>query len=54
MIKIFNCLNIKLIYYETLKQLKQMEFLKNATISVPLKYLSNFWRSLEMQLVIGE
>ena len=22
--------------------------LKNATIAVPLKYLSNFWRSLEM------
>ena len=31
-----------------------MEFLKNATISVPLKYLSNFWRSVEIQLVIGE
>ena len=25
--------------------------LKNATIAVPLKYLSNFWRSLEMPLV---
>ena len=24
--------------------------LKNATIAVPLKYLSNFWRSLEMLL----
>ena len=25
--------------------------LKNATIAVPLKYLSKFWRSLEMQLI---
>ena len=25
--------------------------LKNATITVPLKYLSNFWRSLEMPLI---
>ena len=25
--------------------------LKNVTISVPLKYLSNFWRSLEMPLI---
>ena len=25
--------------------------LKNATIGVPLKYLSNFWRSLEMPLI---
>ena len=25
--------------------------LKNATIAVPLKYLSNFWRSLEMPLI---
>ena len=24
---------------------------KNATIAVPLKYLSNFWRSLEMHLI---
>ena len=24
---------------------------KNATIAVPLKYLSNFWRSLEMPLI---
>ena len=27
------------------------ETLKNATIVVPLKYLSNFWRSLEMPLI---
>ena len=26
--------------------------LKNATIAVPLKYLNNFWRSLEMTLII--
>ena len=26
--------------------------LKNATIAVPLKYLNNFWRSLEMPLII--
>ena len=25
--------------------------LKNATIAVPLKYLSNFWQSLEMPLI---
>ena len=25
--------------------------LKNATIAVPLKYLSKFWRSLEMPLI---
>ena len=25
--------------------------LRNATIALPLKYLSNFWRSLEMPLV---
>ena len=25
--------------------------LKSATISVPLKYLSNFWRSLEMSVL---
>ena len=25
---------------------------KNTTIAVPLKYLSNFWRSLEMPLII--
>ena len=25
--------------------------LKNATIAVPLKYLSNFWRSLEVSLI---
>ena len=27
------------------------EILKNATIAVPLKYLSNFWWSLEMPLI---
>ena len=27
------------------------EILKNETIAVPLKYLSNFWRSLEMPLI---
>ena len=27
------------------------EFLKNATVAVPLKYLSNFWRSIEMPLI---
>ena len=28
-----------------------MEFQKNATIPVPLKYLSKFWRSLEIPLI---
>ena len=27
------------------------KILKNATIAVPLKHLSNFWRSLEMSLI---
>ena len=27
------------------------EILKNATIDVPLKYLSNFWGSIEMPLI---
>ena len=27
------------------------EILKNATFAVPLKFLSNFWRSLEMPLI---
>ena len=27
------------------------EVLRNSTISVPLKFLSNFWRSLEMSLI---
>ena len=27
------------------------EILKNTTIAVPLKYLNNFWRSLEMPLI---
>ena len=26
--------------------------LKNATIVMPLKYLSNFWQSLEMLLIV--
>ena len=25
--------------------------IENATITIPLKYLSNFWRSLEMSLI---
>ena len=31
--------------------MEMMEFYKNATIPVPLKYLSYFWRSLEMSLI---
>ena len=27
------------------------KILKNTTIAVPLKYLSNFWRSFEMLLI---
>ena len=27
------------------------EILKNAAITVPLKYLSNFWRSIQMPLI---
>ena len=27
------------------------EFLRNITIAVPLKYLINFWRSLELSLI---
>ena len=29
----------------------KMEFLKNATISVQLKYLSDFWRSYELSFI---
>ena len=28
-----------------------MEFLKDVKIAGPLKYLSNFWRSMEMPLI---
>ena len=31
--------------------MQQTEFQKNATIVVPLEYLSNFWRSLEIPLI---
>ena len=27
------------------------DVLKNATVTVPLKYVSHFWRSLEMPLI---
>ena len=33
-------------------EIEQMEqILRNATIAVPLKHLSKFWRSLEMPLI---
>ena len=41
-------LNIKKILLVILKQMVQQNGVK---IDVPLKYLSNFWRSLEMPLI---
>ena len=51
---IANTNNLKSFIYEA-KLLENTEFdgdneiLENATIAVPLRYFSNFWRSLEMQ-----
>ena len=47
MIKIAFCLNLK-----KKKQGQTDNYgLKNAETMVPLNYLSNFWRNLEMQLI---
>ena len=54
---IANTNNLKSFIYEA-KLLENTEFdgdneiLENATIAVPLRYFSNFWRSLEMQNLI--
>ena len=37
--------------FENEAKLSDNTILKNATMAVPLKYLTNFWRSLEMQLM---
>ena len=45
-------LNIKQALLVILKQMEQMETnRKGVKIAVPVTYLSNFWRSLEMQLI---
>ena len=38
-------------FFKTLEDADNGVF-KNVKISVPLKYLSNFWRSLEMPLIV--
>ena len=52
---ILNLSNIRLNYQETKKlspiQITTNGILKHATIAMPLKYLSNFWRSCEMPLI---
>ena len=48
--KILHHLNINQILLVILMQMEQTGK-KNVKIVVPLKYLSNFWRSLEMTLI---
>ena len=50
---ILNLSSIRLNYWETQLQIGEMEnaVLRDTTITVLLKYLSNFWRSLEMPLI---
>ena len=53
MIIILNISRLRLNYKETRKPNPNNAngILKNATIAVPLKYFSNFWRLLEMPLI---
>ena len=48
-----NCSNCKLLKLKVAQTASNAAngILKNATIAVPLKYLSNFWRSLEIPLI---
>ena len=48
-----NCSNCKLLKLKVAQTALNAAngILKNATIAVPLKYLSNFWRSLEIPLI---
>ena len=49
--KILHNLNINQILLVILLQVEQIEKKENVEIVVPLKYLSNFWRSLEISLI---
>ena len=48
-----NCSNCKLLKLKVAQTALNAAngILKNATIAVPLKYLSNFWKSLEIPLI---
>ena len=48
-----NCSNCKLLKLKVAQTAPNAAngILKNATIAVPLKYLSNFWKSLEIPLI---
>ena len=48
-----NCSNYKLLKLKVAQNASNAAngVLENATIAVPLKYLSNFWRSLEIPLI---
>ena len=51
---ILNLSSIGLILENTVAQPKSnagSRILRNGTIALPLKYLSNFWRSFEMSLI---
>ena len=51
---LLNLSSIRLNYWETVAPPvlnNNIGILKNATDAVPLKYVSNFWRSLEMTLI---
>ena len=52
MLIILNHLNIKeLLYCVNLDYVNPNNFVKNTKIVVPLEYLNNFWRSLEMPII---
>ena len=49
--KILHYLDKNQISLVTLLQMEQTEKKEGVKIAVPLKYLSNFWRSLEIPLI---
>ena len=49
--KILHYLDKNQISLVTLLQMEQMEKKEGVKIAVPQKYLSNFWRSLEIPLI---
>ena len=51
MIIILNLSSIRFILLRNTQADRANGILKHATIAVPLKYLSNFWRSLQMPLI---
>ena len=48
---LLNLSSIRLNFYETLFQMEIITIPENVTVAGSLKYLSNFWRSLEMLLI---